>query len=550
MRNPIEEKTLDILNRSTNLLRELPNSAHWLEEINALKVKVHEPCTLAVGGRVKAGKSTFINTLLGENLAQVGLEETTATINYFVYGKPSDPNKPIKVVYKNGQEEFVAKSFMDSFQGHDARSRSLRKNVLYFEWQLEKDILRDITLIDTPGTGSVNEDHDEAADVVFGISAEEKQELRKEHDQQTRELTKTADAVIYLVGLVANADNQNFLNEFQEACDGSSALNAIGVLSRIDEKEAVLYGSQEQAAHVAKSLREQLSNVLPVSVCLYNAVKQHRSLFPSWQKWLKTIPENIFENYLCRSDKAWLGKQDAGIKKFFPSVDLLPVDIRTQMKGDIPWGPFRAIIKTLYSTPNPDDAADALLKLSNFEEVNRVLKEQFFERAQKIRCTVLLNKLSKILLEIRLNSIYTIKRSAKKSEEWQRLINRYVQPSDTANEIAAFLRDNTKTEAEIERIEQAILTDLVRPLEKLIQEMQEQNQDYKMLKEVQAMRNNFRDDLYDELCELFGLHGAKPQLTDQQKMERQMFWQGKSLRYMDTKMQEIAAYAAQSYGRL
>lgn len=548
MRNPIEEKTLDILNRSTNLLRELPNSAHWLEEINALKMKVHEPCTLAIGGRVKAGKSTFINTLLGENLAQVGLEETTATINYFVYGKPSDPNKPVKVVYKNGQEEFVDKSFMDSFQGHDARSRSLRKNVLYFEWQLEKEILRDITLIDTPGTGSVNEDHDEAADVVFGISAEEKQELRKEHDQQTRELTKTADAVIYLVGLVANADNQNFLNEFQEACDGSSALNAIGVLSRIDEKEAVLYGSQEQAAHVAKSLRDQLSSVLPVSVCLYNAVKQHIALFPSWQKWLKTIPEDVFDKYLSRDAAAWGGKYDAALMKKYPT--LLPVEMRTQMKGDIPWGPFRAIIKTLYSTPNPDDAADALLKLSNFDEVNRVLKEQFFDRAQKIRCTVLLNKLSKILLEIRLNSIYTIKRSAKKSEEWQRLINRYVQPGDTANEIVAFLRDNTKTEAEIERIEQAILTDLVRPLEKLIQKMQEQNQDYKMLKEVQAMRNNFRDDLYDELCELFGLHGAKPQLTDQQKMERQMFWQGKSLRYMDTKMQEIAAYAAQSYGRL
>lgn len=548
MRNPIEEKTLGILNRSTEVVRKLPNATHWLDEINALKMKVHEPCTLAVGGRVKAGKSTFINTLLGENLAQVGLEETTATINYFVYGKPQNPQKPIKVVYKNGVEEFVDRSFMNSFQGHDAKSRAMRKNVLYFEWQLEKEILKDITLIDTPGTGSINEDHDEAADVVFGISAEEKQELRKEHDKQTRELTKTADAVIYLVGLVANADNQNFLNDFQEACDGSSALNAIGVLSRIDEKEDVLYSSKEQAAHVAKSLREQLSNVLPVSVCLYNIVKEKNTLFPSWQMWLKTIPEEIFDKYLSRDDAAWGGKYDASLKKKYP--DLLPAEMRSQMKGDIPWGPFRAIIKTLYTSNTPEIATEALLKLSNFEEVNRILKEQFFERAQKIRCTVLLKKLSKILLEIRQNAIYSIKRAAKKSEEWQKLVNRYVQPNEIANEIASFLHENTKTEYEIEEIERTVLNELVRPLGKLIQEMEEQNDDYKMLKEVQALKSSFRSDLYEELCELFGLYGSKPQLTDQQKMERQMFWQGKSIRFTDIRMQEIAAYAAQSYGRL
>ena len=96
--NPIEQRTLDILNRSSEIIRELPNSGYWLDQINELKTNVHTKCTLAVGGRVKAGKSTFINALLGENLALVGTTETTATINRFVYGKPIDPNKPVKVV--------------------------------------------------------------------------------------------------------------------------------------------------------------------------------------------------------------------------------------------------------------------------------------------------------------------------------------------------------------------------------------------------------------------------------------------------------------------
>ena len=89
--NLVEERTLAILNRSTEIIRELPDSVRWLDEIATLKLQVYTPCRLAVGGRVKAGESTFINTLLGEDLALVGETEATATVNRFVYGKPANP---------------------------------------------------------------------------------------------------------------------------------------------------------------------------------------------------------------------------------------------------------------------------------------------------------------------------------------------------------------------------------------------------------------------------------------------------------------------------
>ena len=38
--------------------------------------------------------------------------------------------------------------------------------------------------------------------------------------------------------------------------------------------------------------------------------------------------------------------------------------------------------------------------------------------------------------------------------------------------------------------------------------------------------------------------------TEEEKKNRQQFWQGKSLRYADPKMREIAAYAVTSYGKL
>ena len=115
--------------------------------------------------------------------------------------------------------------------------------------------------------------------------------------------------------------------------------------------------------------------------------------------------------------------------------------------------------------------------------------------------------------------------------------------------MTAFIRSNIKSAAEIERIEKAIMSQLVLPLEQLMIEIEQTNMDYKMLQIVHRMKDAFGT-YYEELCNLFGMYGSKPQLTDEQKMNRQMFWQSKSMRYADPQMQEVASYAASVYGKL
>ena len=434
MNNPIEDKTLQILERSSEIIKELPHSASWLDEVNKLKVQVQKPCVLAIGGRVKAGKSTFLNTLLGENLAMVGETETTATINRFVYGTPADPSKPIKVVYKNGTEEFVARSFMDSLQNNDSKMASKRKAILYFEHTLPHPILKDIILVDTPGTDAVVADHEDAAKQAFF----DDKELRAEHDAQTKDLVAKADAVIYLVGAVANSSNQQFLDNFKQACDGSSALNAIGFISRIDEEEELLLHSAEQARYVAQSLREQVSNVMPVSACLYSTLKNYSNQFDSWKKWLSTIPEEVFDRYLIRTEAGWSGSHDNLLCKKHPN--LISADIRNQMKGDISWGVFRAIAKRLY-TCSTEQAVAELYQLANFDEVKRTLQEQFFNRSKAIRCTVLLNKLNKLLMQIRHEALTDMKKRTFKAVDWRKLITANIAPKNSivANELIEFI---------------------------------------------------------------------------------------------------------------
>jgi len=70
-------------------------------------------------------------------------------------------------------------------------------------------------------------------------------QLRERHDRETRQLNDTADAIIYLVGPVAKLSNERFLEAFAEAAGGSSALNAIGVMSKIELQPEVMAQSPD-----------------------------------------------------------------------------------------------------------------------------------------------------------------------------------------------------------------------------------------------------------------------------------------------------------------
>jgi GTPase SAR1 family protein/gas vesicle protein len=79
-----------------------------------------------VVGEVKSGKSSFINALLGENVCEVAPDPCTAGIQELVYGE----------------------------------ERS--KTILGEHWErlrLPKAVLRDITIVDTPGANSIIRDH-------------------------------------------------------------------------------------------------------------------------------------------------------------------------------------------------------------------------------------------------------------------------------------------------------------------------------------------------------------------------------------------------------
>ena len=150
----IQNKTQETLQWAAGILENTPfkETAGLFEK---LAQQVDEPCVVAVTGLVKAGKSTFINALMQVDLAKVGVNETTATINYFRYGTPPDPNLPVRCYWRSGREyTWESREFLDSLQGNDLDTLKKALNIERLEFYLPNAILQNITLVDTPGPGS------------------------------------------------------------------------------------------------------------------------------------------------------------------------------------------------------------------------------------------------------------------------------------------------------------------------------------------------------------------------------------------------------------
>lgn len=154
--------------------------------LEALARQAQDNCTVAVVGRVKAGKSSFINALLGGELAAVGETETTATINHFRNGIPDDPEKPVLCYWRGGKNEPVSRAFLDSLQGNDIETLRRADGIDHLEYRLQDHpLLKGITLVDTPGIGAVVEEHENRTAEFMGLF----KALRARHHGESERLS-------------------------------------------------------------------------------------------------------------------------------------------------------------------------------------------------------------------------------------------------------------------------------------------------------------------------------------------------------------------------
>ncbi|MDR1923935.1 MAG: dynamin family protein [Planctomycetaceae bacterium] len=327
------------------------------------------PFTVAVVGQMRVGKSSLLNALVGADLAVTGVNETTATVNWFKYAAEENCDK-FRVIWKNRPEEEFPRSEIHKWIGNS----TLAAETQQLEFFANAPFLKNAYIVDTPGTRAVIESHEETI-----------------QDFITRLHGDKADAVIYVLMPIARQTDSELLKLFEQnsRIPGAAPYNSLAVIHKWETIEAndphreVL----SKVEIIRQNLKDQIADAIPVSAPLGWAA-EHFCLEPFWNTSfeLGCQPESIISKLLL-TDKYF----ESEIKDCSVSVERRNL-IRQNYR--LPWASLKFIINrvALDKIKSPEQLQETILNISGIKQLREILNKRFFSRSKMIRQFSVLSK--------------------------------------------------------------------------------------------------------------------------------------------------------------
>lgn len=342
------------------------------EELVAARRRLDEPLRVAIAGRVKAGKSTLLNALIGEELAPTDASECTRIVTWYRDGIT------YRVVAEIDDGSEIPLRFRRDAGALDIDLGGLdekRIRRLVVDWP--SPALREMTLIDTPGLASI----------TSGLSDRTRSFLLDER-------AAPADAVLYLMRHL-HSDDLAFLEAFRDDVAAPTPVNAIGVLSRADEVAGGRLDAMESAARIAvryraePKVRRLCQTVVPVAGLLGQAGV---ALTEDELRALRTIASaesGDAQALLLSADRLARGETP---------VPLTPLERSHLLEHFGMFGVRYAVTLLWEGTVDSAPAlADALLTASGIGELRATLATQFASRRDVLKARSALLALEAVL---------------------------------------------------------------------------------------------------------------------------------------------------------
>jgi hypothetical protein len=366
----LRDAVRSVLRHAVDVYRDSPDALRWLRHHLD---RYDEPLRLAIAGKVKAGKSTLLNALVGEEIAPTDAGECTRVVTWYQDGHapavmlyPRDRRRPRPLrIDRNGGALHI-----DMGEPADTVDR------LEVTWPSAS--LRATTLIDTPGIASLS----------LEVSARTDRFLAPE------DAPSAADAVLYLMRHLHSAD-MRFLESFHDQGVARAApVNTVAVLSRADEVgvgrvDALLSARRIAARYRAdETLRAFCQTVVPVAGLLAVTGRTLRQdEFAALAK-LAALPQERLEALLLTVDR------------FATSEDVTDPTAATRAKLLERFGMFGLRLSTTLIRQGVKDAvalASELVQRSGLVELREVLASQFTERRDVLKARSALIALDLVL---------------------------------------------------------------------------------------------------------------------------------------------------------
>jgi Dynamin family len=342
------------------------------------------PLQLAVAGRIKSGKSTVVNALIGRRVAPTDVRECTRLVTRFQYGTVDR----VEVVRTDGSRHtlpYDADGLVPMDLGAELDS------IAYVDAYLTSALLESVTVIDTPGLGSTDQASVRRTTVLLGGPAGNDPSAH-ELDANSQAAVAQAEAVLYVLTQAARADDAEALAIFRAYAtpQASSPVNAVGLLNKADQVTGndPIAAATALAAAQARALRHRVSDVLPLVGLMAEATET---------------------GHFTEGDADVLRQiarlEPASLELLFFSADLfvrpeMPISVsgRARLLERLDLFGIRQAVDLIASTPGltTGDLRRRLVEQSGFPVLRELIEHAFRRRADGIKASVALAALEVI----------------------------------------------------------------------------------------------------------------------------------------------------------
>lgn len=334
--------------------------------------------TLAVVGQMRSGKSSLLNALIGADLAVVGVNETTATINHFTFGEGEETRR-FRIHWRGRPPEdrpFKDVQDIREWIGDSEIAKETRK----LEFFANTEFLKTADVVDTPGTRSLVEDHTRTINEFLANRAQ----------SETKEAGSGADAILYVVPPVARQSDTEMLEEFKSntRLPGSPPHNSLAVVHKWEMLEAddPHAEAQRKTERIYRAMQDCVCGALAVSAPLGKAAGCYPNAF--WHSVLNLaantpaseLQELLLDERDFREDECPRSPLDAAAR------------CRLRTEFPLPWPSLKVILQIARrrAPGNPADLRSIILETSGLPRLRQEIQKRFFDRARVLKMAKIL----------------------------------------------------------------------------------------------------------------------------------------------------------------
>ncbi len=354
------DETVALLDRAAACYAGSPHAAG----LHEVRRRLHEPLRVALAGKVKAGKSTLLNALVGERLAPTDAGECTRVVTWYrdghTYAVTLHPRDGIPRPARFRREDTSLEVDLGGIRPED---------IDHLDVMWPSQTLRAATLVDTPGIGSLS-----------ASTAERTWALLTSHD----DAAAPVDAVIYLMRHL-HGNDLAFLQAFHDTeLSQPNPVNALGVLSRADEIGVGRLDAMASARRIARRLaadgrvRRVVQTVVPVAGLLAETAVTLTEAEVRHLRTIATRPTGEVEALLLTVDR---------FLTTVPELGITELERQALLER---FGVFGIRLATTLLRRRPamtaTELSAELAARSGLDDLREVLRTLFHDRAEVLKC--------------------------------------------------------------------------------------------------------------------------------------------------------------------